>query len=97
MGLSGLGDLALTCAGEQSRNLSLGISLGRGERLSDILAKRSSVAEGIATAASVVTLAARHKVEMPISAAVDAVVNRGADIDATIATLLARPPAQEEA
>lgn len=97
MGLSGLGDLALTCTGEQSRNLSLGMALGRGEKISDILAKRRSVAEGVATAGSVVTLAARKNVEMPIAAAVDAVVNRGADIDATIQALLARPPAQEEA
>lgn len=96
MGLSGLGDLALTCAGEQSRNLSLGMALGRGEKITDILAKRRSVAEGVATAGSVVTLAARHGVEMPIAAAVDAVANKGADIDAAIAALLARPPAQEE-
>lgn len=97
MGLSGLGDLALTCTGEQSRNLSLGMALGRGERIADILAKRRSVAEGVATAGSVVTLAARYGVEMPIAAAVDAVANKGADIDATIAALLARPSAQEEA
>ncbi|MGE0094056.1 MAG: NAD(P)H-dependent glycerol-3-phosphate dehydrogenase [Alphaproteobacteria bacterium] len=97
MGLSGLGDLALTCTGEQSRNLSLGMALGRGETIADILAKRRSVAEGVATAGSVVTLAARHGVEMPIAAAVDAVANKGADIDATIAALLARPSAQEEA
>ncbi|MHB1219849.1 MAG: NAD(P)H-dependent glycerol-3-phosphate dehydrogenase [Alphaproteobacteria bacterium] len=96
MGLSGLGDLALTCTGEQSRNLSLGMALGRGEKIADILARRRSVAEGVATAGSVITLAARHGVEMPIAAAVDAVVNKGADIDATIAALLARPPAQEE-
>ena len=97
MGLSGLGDLALTCTGEQSRNLSLGIALGRGEKIADILTKRRSVAEGVATAGSVVTLAARHGVEMPIAAAVDAVANKGADIDATIAALLSRPSAQEEA
>lgn len=97
MGLSGLGDLALTCTGEQSRNLSLGIALGRGEKIADILARRRSVAEGVATAGSVVTLAARHGVEMPIAAAVDAVANKGADVDAAIAALLARPPAQEEA
>lgn len=97
MGLSGLGDLALTCTGEQSRNLSLGMALGRGEKIADILAQRRSVAEGVATAGSVVTLAARHGIEMPIATAVDAVANKGADIDAAIAALLARPPAPEEA
>jgi len=95
MGLSGLGDLTLTCTGEQSRNLTLGMALGRGERIADILARRRSVAEGVATAASVTELCRRLGIEMPISAAVDAVVNHGADIEATIASLLARPASVE--
>jgi len=95
MGLSGLGDLALTCHGSQSRNMSLGIALGEGRRLADIMAERRSVAEGVFSAGAVVALAARFGVEMPISAAVDAIVNRGADIDSTIAGLLERPFTQE--
>jgi glycerol-3-phosphate dehydrogenase (NAD(P)+) len=90
-GLSGLGDLVLTCAGEQSRNMSLGIALGGGHSLSDVLARRESVAEGIATAQAVSRLAARHEVEVPICATVDAILHRGADIDTAIGALLARP------
>lgn len=91
MGLSGLGDLALTCNSPQSRNTSLGIALGQGRALADILAERRSVAEGVATARAVVALAKRLKVEMPIAAAVDAVLHRRADIGKTIQTLLSRP------
>jgi len=91
MGLSGLGDLTLTCNDMQSRNFSLGIALGEGRRLKDVLAERRSVAEGVTTAISVVELAGRLGVEMPISAAVHAVLHEGAAIDATIEALLARP------
>ena len=91
MGLSGLGDLSLTCNGLQSRNMSLGVALGEQRRLADILGERRSVAEGVHSAGAVVALARRLGVEMPISAAVDAIVNGGADIDTTIATLLERP------
>jgi glycerol-3-phosphate dehydrogenase (NAD(P)+) len=91
MGLSGLGDLVLTCNGEQSRNMSLGMALGRGEALDEILAARNSVAEGVATSASVVGLAERLDVDMPISSGVHAILHEGADIDAVIEGLLARP------
>jgi glycerol-3-phosphate dehydrogenase (NAD(P)+) len=95
MGLSGLGDLVLTCNGRQSRNLSLGIALGEGRPLAAIMGERRSVAEGVFSAGAVVALADRLGVEMPISAAVDAIVNRGADIDDAIAGLLERPFTQE--
>ena len=91
MGLSGLGDLTLTCNGPQSRNMSLGIALGEGRALKDILAERKSIAEGVFSAASVVALAAKLGVEMPICAAVDQVINHGADIERAIAGLLSRP------
>ncbi|MFO0988809.1 MAG: NAD(P)H-dependent glycerol-3-phosphate dehydrogenase [Alphaproteobacteria bacterium] len=91
MGLSGLGDLALTCGSPQSRNMSLGVALGQGKPLAEILASRRSVAEGVATAPAVLALAKRLGVDMPISAAVDAVLHEGADIDETIQALLARP------
>ena len=91
MGLAGLGDLTLTCNAMQSRNFSLGAALGRGEALSAILAQRRSVAEGVETAPAVLALAGRLGVDMPISAAVAAILHRGAGIDDTIRALLARP------
>jgi len=91
MGLSGLGDLTLTCTSISSRNHSLGRALGEGRELDEIMAKRRSVAEGVFSAQAVVALAETLNVEMPISAAVDAILNRGAGIDETIETLLARP------
>ena len=91
MGLSGLGDLVLTCTGPQSRNQSLGVALGEGRGLAEILAGRRSVAEGVSSAAAAAALAARLGVDMPITAAVDAILHRGAAIDAVIAGLLARP------
>ena len=91
MGLSGLGDLTLTCNGPQSRNMSLGIALGEGRALKDVMAERQSIAEGVFSAASVVALAAKLGVEIPICAAVDQVINHGADIERTIAGLLSRP------
>jgi glycerol-3-phosphate dehydrogenase (NAD(P)+) len=91
MGLSGLGDLTLTCNGPQSRNMSLGIELGEGRALKEVLAERKSIAEGVFSAATVVALAAKLGVEMPICAAVDQVINHGADIEETIAGLLNRP------
>jgi glycerol-3-phosphate dehydrogenase (NAD(P)+) len=90
-GLSGLGDLVLTCGGMQSRNHALGLSLGQGLTLEAALAGRRSVVEGIATSASVTVLAARLGVEMPIAAAVNAVLHRGMAIDRMIEQLLSRP------
>lgn len=91
MGLSGLGDLVLTCSSPQSRNHSLGVALGEGRTLPDILAERRSVAEGVASAAAAAELARRLRIDMPITAAVDAILHRGAAIDTAIADLLARP------
>lgn len=91
MGLAGIGDLSLTCNGMLSRNMTLGLALGEGRPLQEILDERRAVTEGVATAASVVELAARHEVDMPISQAVNRIVNEGADVGATIAEVLARP------
>jgi glycerol-3-phosphate dehydrogenase (NAD(P)+) len=90
-GLSGLGDLVLTCGGAQSRNHALGLALGEGKSLETLLSGRRSVVEGVATAASVAALATRLGVEMPIAAAVEAVLHRGMSIEAMIEQLLARP------
>jgi glycerol-3-phosphate dehydrogenase (NAD(P)+) len=97
MGLSGLGDLTLTCSSLQSRNHSLGVALGEGQPLAQILAARRSVAEGVASAAATAALGARLGVDMPIVAAVDAILHRGAAIDAVIEGLLARPFKSEAA
>jgi glycerol-3-phosphate dehydrogenase (NAD(P)+) len=95
MGLSGLGDLVLTCSSPRSRNMSLGMALGQGKSLAEILAGRSSVTEGVTTAAAALALAMKHSIEMPIVEAVDAVLNKNASIDAMIFGLLARPLKQE--
>jgi len=91
MGLSGLGDLTLTCTSMQSRNFSLGAALGEGRKLRDIMEGRHSIAEGIATAPAVLDLASRHGVEMPICAAVDATISGDMPVEQVIDELLSRP------
>lgn len=95
MGLAGVGDVALTCTGTQSRNMSLGIALGEGQKLADILAGRTAVTEGVASAESVDELGRRLNVDMAIPAAVDQVLNHGVDIDTAMAQLLAHPTGME--
>ena len=90
-GLSGLGDLVLTCTAGQSRNYRLGLALGGGASLARALAGQHSVVEGIATSAAVAALAARLGIELPITAAVDGVLHRGTAIDMMIDGLLSRP------
>jgi glycerol-3-phosphate dehydrogenase (NAD(P)+) len=94
-GLSGLGDLLLTCTGPASRNYSLGLALGRGEQLAEVLAARSGVTEGVATAPALVARAAQAGVEMPVCAAVAALLAGRIMLAAAIATLLARPRRDE--
>ncbi|MFQ5533467.1 MAG: NAD(P)H-dependent glycerol-3-phosphate dehydrogenase [Sphingomonadales bacterium] len=91
MGLCGLGDLILTCSSEQSRNMSLGAALGRGQRLDDILGARHTVAEGVFSASAVAELAEKTGIEMPICQGVNRILNHGAGIDAVIEELLSRP------
>jgi glycerol-3-phosphate dehydrogenase (NAD(P)+) len=95
MGLSGIGDITLTCNAMQSRNFSLGVALGKGETLKSIMKSRKTVAEGVFTAAAVSALAERLSVEMPLCETVDQVLNHGADIDEAISGLLARPLVNE--
>ena len=90
-GLSGLGDLILTCGSPQSRNMSLGIELGKGQSLKDVLAKRLSVTEGVYTAGALVEMAAARGIDMPIAQAVHAVISGLATVDEAIEALLARP------
>jgi len=94
-GLSGLGDLVLTCHGPLSRNRSLGEALGRGLSLEQHMAGKRQVVEGEATAPAVLARAKRHGVEMPICAAVDAILHGGAGLDEAIRALLARPLRRE--
>jgi glycerol-3-phosphate dehydrogenase (NAD(P)+) len=96
-GLAGLGDLSLTATSISSRNFRFGAALGRGESLAQAKGGIDGVIEGIATAQAVVALAARHDVDMPISAAVASIVENGADIAQTMAELLARPFKSETA
>jgi len=90
MGLAGIGDLILTCSSLQSRNMSLGAALGRGEALSDILSARKSVAEGVFTAGAVVEHARQLEIEMPICEAVEGILNQGLSIDDAMGSLLSR-------
>jgi glycerol-3-phosphate dehydrogenase (NAD(P)+) len=88
-GLSGLGDVVLSCTDAASRNYSLGLALGRGGP------RPAALAEGALTVGPLLTLAERKGVELPIARAVDAVVNRGVPIAETVAALLARPDGPE--
>ncbi|MEE2746690.1 MAG: NAD(P)H-dependent glycerol-3-phosphate dehydrogenase [Pseudomonadota bacterium] len=96
-GLSGLGDLALTCYSMKSRNFSLGVGLGGGGSLDSILGQRNSVAEGVSTASSVVGLARRLGVEVPICSAVNNVIAGKLEIEDAIVSLLSRPLKEETA
>lgn len=95
-GLSGLGDLVLTCSSEQSRNFSLGLGLGRGEAAAALLADRRTVAEGAFTAPVLVAAAQAAGVEMPIAAAVADLIAGRLTVGDAMAALLARPLRGEE-
>ena len=91
MGLSGLGDLVLTCNSAQSRNFAFGWALGSGQ-----VPTKAGVVEGVPTASAVVAMARARGVDMPIASAVDAVLNGTIDIDRSIDALLARPSRSED-
>jgi glycerol-3-phosphate dehydrogenase (NAD(P)+) len=95
MGLSGLGDLILTCSSPQSRNFTFGINLGNGRAVKDIHAT-TGLAEGAFTAPVLLEMARKHNVDMPISAAVAAVLAGEMSVDAAIESLLTRPLRSEE-
>jgi glycerol-3-phosphate dehydrogenase (NAD(P)+) len=94
-GLCGLGDLVLTCSSPQSRNMSVGLALGRGLTLEQALADKLSVAEGVATAPAVRQLARKLGVTMPISEAIAAILASEVDVDDAIRALLSRPLREE--
>ena len=94
-GLAGIGDVALSCTAPLSRNYSFGVELGKGRTAAEVLAGRHVVTEGVHTAASVTDLAHLKRIEMPICAAVHAVVNSGAEIGRVLNDLLSRPIGRE--
>jgi glycerol-3-phosphate dehydrogenase (NAD(P)+) len=95
-GLSGLGDLVLTCTGSLSRNRTVGIELGRGRHFPDIIkGLNGKVAEGVASTTAALGLAARYGVEMPITEQMDAVLHRNKSPRDAIRELMARPGRDE--
>lgn len=91
LGLSGVGDLTLTCHSMRSRNFSLGVALGQGQSLQSILDARAAVTEGVYTARAACVLAQHHNVDMPITKAVQACLDEGLAVDTAIDALLNRP------
>lgn len=94
-GLSGLGDLVLTCSSTNSRNYSLGKGIGQGHSASELLTDRKTVAEGAFTAPVLARLARENGIDMPIVDAVDALIAGRANVDQVLDALLTRPPRAE--
>ena len=89
-GLSGLGDLVLTCTGRLSRNRHVGVELARGRSLPDILAGMKMIAEGVRTTGAALALGARHGVELPIATQMAEVLDGRADVRSALDTLMLR-------
>lgn len=94
-GLSGLGDLVLTCSSTSSRNYALGKGLGEGRSATELLSDRRTVAEGAFTAPVLARLALEHEIDMPIVKATDALIAGRVDVDEALGALLSRPPKSE--
>lgn len=94
-GIAGVGDLATTCFSPEGRNRSCGEAIGRGEALDAYIARTQSVVEGVATAGSLLALACRHKVEMPIVRAVEAILFHGLSPEDAIRNLMGRSAGRE--
>ena len=94
-GLAGLGDLVLTCTGALSRNRHVGIELGKGRRLPEILASMRMVAEGVGTAAPLLALAREHDIDMPITEQVDAILHQSKAPKDAIRDIMERPLKRE--
>jgi glycerol-3-phosphate dehydrogenase (NAD(P)+) len=94
-GLAGLGDLVLTCTGALSRNRQVGIELGKGRRLTEILAGMRMVAEGVGTAAALLALARETKVELPITQQAEAILHQGKSPREAIREIMERPQRPE--
>ena len=94
-GLAGLGDLVLTCTGALSRNRRVGIELGKGRPLEEILAEMKMVAEGVQTASALMDLAAENQVEIPITRQVHAILHEGKPPADAIRDMMERPAKRE--
>jgi glycerol-3-phosphate dehydrogenase (NAD(P)+) len=94
-GLSGLGDLVLTCTGDLSRNRRVGLELAKGRSLPDILAATRMVAEGVRTTGAALALGSRHGVELPIATQMAEVLAGRADVRSAISALMLRPQRAE--
>lgn len=94
-GLAGLGDLVLTCTGSLSRNRQLGIELGKGRALVEIVAGTRMVAEGVGTAGALLALASEHQIELPITAQVDAIIHHGKSPRDAMEEIMGRPQKRE--
>jgi glycerol-3-phosphate dehydrogenase (NAD(P)+) len=94
-GLAGLGDLVLTCTGALSRNRQLGIELGKGRALADILSATRMIAEGVGTSGALLSLAAEHHIELPITAQVEAILHHGKSPREAMAAIMERPQKRE--
>jgi glycerol-3-phosphate dehydrogenase (NAD(P)+) len=94
-GLSGLGDLVLTCTGSLSRNRHVGIELARGRHLHEILASMKMIAEGVNTTSAALALGARHGVELPIATQMAAVLEGRSDVRTAVEALMLRPQRHE--
>ena len=95
MGLSGVGDLILTCTDDQSRNRRFGIALGQGQSVQDVLAEIGQSVEGIVATEVAFNLAAKHKVSMPIVEQVHRVINNLASPAEAVSVLLGRSSKSE--
>jgi glycerol-3-phosphate dehydrogenase (NAD(P)+) len=94
-GLAGLGDLVLTCTGSLSRNRQLGIELGKGRPLVEIVASTRMVAEGVGTAGALRALASEHQIELPITAQVNAILHHGKSPRDAMEEIMGRPQKRE--
>lgn len=94
-GLAGLGDLITTCVSPEGRNRTVGERIGKGQKLEDVLSKMDSVAEGVPTTRSVMQLARRYGVEMPITEAVHSVLFENKDVIHALTDLMTREPKPE--
>jgi glycerol-3-phosphate dehydrogenase (NAD(P)+) len=95
-GLAGMGDLVLTCTGDLSRNRTVGVRVGRGEGIGDVLSGMTMVAEGVRTAVSAVELSRRTGVPMPISEQVHAILHEGKDAREAVNELFSRALTREK-
>ena len=96
-GLCGMGDLVLTCSSPQSRNMSVGLALGKGQTLAEFLKDKVSVAEGVESAPAVIELGKTFDVDLPLCTAVAAVLSGEINVDEAVGMLMSRPLKVEQA